>query len=371
MPVALSLLPGCVEACPACHHKHMTMAESLLQKENWLKARLGAHSALLSSIRTVPEEHRVGYRDKVCLSAEYVNNEWKIGVRKRGEVAHIPRCPVHTVRIRETVATLLSLLPPYDQFPLKYYVQSGAQLALVLKSREMPSIEVLSKLKVLAIQNTYVDGLWIHLNPSTGHKVFGKGGWHLVSGQRHSMDESGLHYGPAAFQQLLPSLYKQSLDEAVQFLQPSAATVVIDLYSGTGSSIRQWQAKGAQCLGVEISGDAINFAAVNVPGVTLLRGTCNQRIPQLESFLDEPGQNNKTRLLYANPPRTGLETSVINWIIHKMVPERIAYLSCSAGTLRRDLDTLVAARYDVIQLIPFDFFPNTRHVEVLSLLQKR
>ena len=46
----------------------------------------------------------------------------------------------------------------------------------------------------------------------------------------------------------------------------------------------------------------------------------------------------------------------------------MAYLSCSAGTLRRDLEALSGA-YEVARIIPYDFFPHTHHVESLVLLQ--
>jgi len=49
----------------------------------------------------------------------------------------------------------------------------------------------------------------------------------------------------------------------------------------------------------------------------------------------------------------------------------LSHLSCSAGTLGRDLQTLTTAGYAVNTLIPYDFFPQTRHVETLALLQDR
>ena len=51
-------------------------------------------------------------------------------------------------------------------------------------------------------------------------------------------------------------------------------------------------------------------------------------------------------------------------------PDRMAYLSCSAGTLRRDLDALVQTGYAVERITPYDFFPQTHHVETLALLRR-
>ena len=50
-----------------------------------------------------------------------------------------------------------------------------------------------------------------------------------------------------------------------------------------------------------------------------------------------------------------------------MLPDKLAYLSCSAGTLRRDLEIAASAGYQIKRIIPFDFFPQTHHVECLVL----
>ncbi len=46
------------------------------------------------------------------------------------------------------------------------------------------------------------------------------------------------------------------------------------------------------------------------------------------------------------------------------------YLSCSAGTLKRDLEKLQKV-LDVESIFPYDFFPGTRHVETLVLLKEK
>jgi tRNA/tmRNA/rRNA uracil-C5-methylase (TrmA/RlmC/RlmD family) len=46
----------------------------------------------------------------------------------------------------------------------------------------------------------------------------------------------------------------------------------------------------------------------------------------------------------------------------------MSYLSCSAGSLSRDLAELEDCGLRVAALQPYDFFPQTHHVEVLALL---
>ena len=193
MPIIKPFLPGCVESCPACPHRNLSMEESLLQKYDWLKSRLLPFAEVLQQVRSVEESKRLGYRDKVCLHAEFVHESWKIGIRKRGEVVSIPDCPVHKPQINALIRDLMNQLPSYICFPLIYYVHSGSQLALVLKSSLLPPEDILQWLKRLINRHPSIEGLWIHLHPSAGYKVFGKGGWHLIQGKPYSVDESGLN----------------------------------------------------------------------------------------------------------------------------------------------------------------------------------
>ena len=74
------------------------------------------------------------------------------------------------------------------------------------------------------------------------------------------------------------------------------------------------------------------------------------------------------RLVWTNPPRSGLGVEFAGALARELCADALAYLSCSAGSLRRDLELLGAAGYGVCRLVPFDFFLQTHHVEVLALL---
>lgn len=361
------LRAGCVPACRGCAHRELTEEESLARKRDWLRKALAPWAERVAPVASVPGEARWGYRDRVCLSTAWDGARWHFGLRVRDEVLGIPDCPVHSERVRAVVSVLGRVLPPGGDFPMAYLVGSGAQVTLVLKTNRMQALDWLEG-AIPELERAGVEGLWIHLHPSTGKKVLAKGGWHLVWGRSESVDEAGMTYGPTAFQQLLPVLHQEALDRAEAYLDPQPGGRVIDLYCGAGSTLRRWLAHGAGVLGVELGGDAVASALRNAPDAVVLRGSCMHRIPQMDTWLAEaPGAE---RLLYANPPRTGLEREVLEWIITRVRPARMAYLSCSAGTLRRDLDALTAVGYRVDALQPFDFFPQTHHVETLALLSR-
>jgi len=359
---------GCEPSCPGCAHRAMSAADSEAQKQAWLARTLAAWQTCIEPIQAPHDAQRLAYRDKVCLKAEWRDQRWQIGMNLNDEVLAIPDCPVHSARVRCTLHALLERLPGAECVPMSYFVQNGAQVTLVLKSAVLPDTRWFDQPLRHRLVACGVEGLWLHLHPAVGKKIFNKPGWHLLWGAARSRDAGGFVYGPTGFHQLIPGLYRHALDRAQAFLAPSPDTVIVDLYSGNGKTLSRWLAAGAAAIGVELGAEACESAASNAPQAPTLRGKCEQRLPQLDQWVRENRQQGKTRLLYLNPPRTGLEHGVRRWIMESYRPARMAYLSCSAGTLRRDLGLLSDGGYQVERIIPYDFFPHTYHVETLVLL---
>lgn len=356
--------PGCEPRCPGCAHRSLSAQASEARKTDWLRTRLAPWAERLAPLRAAAGAGRWGYRDKLALAAAWNGRAWDFGLTCRDELIPIPHCPVHSPRARAVLGLLAPALPPGPLFPLACYVQSGAQATLVLKTAAEPSRDWLDCALGDGLRAAGLEGLWLNLFPAAGRNLFAKRGWRLLWGRSESVDEDGLRYGPAAFRQLLPALYRAALDEAGAFFDPAPGETVVDLYCGSGASLRRWIARGARVVGVELGGEAVDCARHNAPAAAVLRGRCAQRLPQLQAWAGAGG------LLYANPPRTGLEPEVLDWIARSYRPRRLAYLSCSAGTLARDLALLERAGLRVARISPYDFFPQTYHVETLALLSR-
>jgi 23S rRNA (uracil1939-C5)-methyltransferase len=364
---------GCINACPGCSHRSLTMEESLYQKEQWLKKMLLPWQELIQPIKSESGEDRWSYRGKVCLSTRFLNGEWQFGMFRRDELIDIDTCPIHTNLILNSIRLLKKILPKSVAFPMAFYYHTEAQLTLILKSKEIPDLSWLTDDIQEEFSKIGVEGLSIHLNPSAGRRLFEKKGWHLLWGKDKSVDQLGFIYGRTSFHQLIPGLYLPSVDEAEFFLQPDESVGMVDLYCGRGITLNKWVTRHAHTIGIESSGEAVSCAKINVPGALIFQGTCERRIPQLEEWkiqLQTIWNINRFGL-YTNPPRTGMEQLVTNWITSSLKPFRIAYLSCSAGTLRRDLEILINNGYKVCSIIPYDFFPQTYHIECLVFIQAK
>lgn len=366
----MSALPsGCEPECHACGHRLLDRAASATQKQAYLARALAPWADRLEPL--AHPDARWGYRTKVSLNARWdADASWRFGlIRREGREERfipIPRCPVQSGSTNAALALLADALPPPAAFPLAFVTMAGRQATLIVKAHAADTAWVGALAPRLAALDA-LDGLWLHAHPSAGRRLFARSGWTLLWGAPRSRDALGRRHGPTAFAQAIPALHAASLDRAAAHLAPGPGAQVIDLCSGIGASLARWRAAGAATLGVELSGEAVECARDNAAGATLLRGTCAQRLPQLDAWTRSMPE--AERLVYANPPRDGLETAVVAWI-GGLAPRRMAYLSCSAGTLARDLACLEADGLRVRALVPYDFFPQTRHVEVLALLER-
>jgi 23S rRNA (uracil1939-C5)-methyltransferase len=74
-------------------------------------------------------------------------------------------------------------------------------------------------------------------------------------------------------------------------------------------------------------------------------------------------------VIVADPPRAGLSPAASAAIIASPA-ERLVYVSCDPATWARDAGALVRAGFQLTAVQPFDFYPQTSHVEVLSLFER-
>ena len=71
--------------------------------------------------------------------------------------------------------------------------------------------------------------------------------------------------------------------------------------------------------------------------------------------------------------RAGMAPAAIRGILERH-PSRLVYISCDPATLARDLGRLCGTtepggRFRLVQVQPFDLFPETAHVETVAVLE--
>ena len=139
---------------------------------------------------------------------------------------------------------------------------------------------------------------------------------------------------------------------------------ILDLYCGTGS-IGIFVSENNNVLGIEVNEYAIKDAIENAK---------LNNIKNIDFICGESGKtlNNikfKPDVIIVDPPRAGLSKEAIDNIF-KLSPKELIYVSCDPMTLVRDLN-LLNKKYEIIELTPYDMFPNTKHVECLTYMLKK
>ncbi len=150
---------------------------------------------------------------------------------------------------------------------------------------------------------------------------------------------------------------------ALSYGQVEEGMHVIDAYSGVGVFSCLLAKKGAKVTAIEVIQEAIDDTILNAKenGVKV-----KTRCGKVEDVIK---QLVKAEVIYLNPPRKGCDQIVLEEIC-KIQPKRIIYTSCDPATLARDAKYLFEKGYTKIEVSLLDMFPQTMHVESVTLFQK-
>jgi len=153
---------------------------------------------------------------------------------------------------------------------------------------------------------------------------------------------------------------------------------LLELYCGHGNFTVAMAEKFKRVLATEISKSSIANALKNcelngVNNIKFLRMSAEELI----SAFGREREFNRLRELdifsydfshvLVDPPRAGLDASVINFIKNY---ENIVYISCSPQSLKRDMAQLDAT-HEAVKFAVFDQFANTAHIECGVLLRSK
>ena len=121
-----------------------------------------------------------------------------------------------------------------------------------------------------------------------------------------------------------------------------------------------------EVVGVEIVEEAVCAAKENAA----LNGldNCKFIAGDVLKVLDEIEE--KPDYIILDPPRDGIHPKAIGKIIEYGV-ENMVYISCKPTSLARDLQIFMARGYRVEKICCVDMFPNTYHVETVTMLQRK
>ena len=204
----------------------------------------------------------------------------------------------------------------------------------------------------------------VNLHPE--HKAVLEGEQEVVLTEQRTlsmqMGDVNLYLGPQSFFQTNTAVATGLYRQAATWAALIAPTSVLDLYCGIGGFALHCAPPSARTVhGVEVSTDAVAGArrsAVDLPDPDRFTFDAD----------DAAAQRLDADLVIVNPPRRGLGGAVADQI-DTGTARYVIYSSCNPTTLAVDLARMPSLR--AVEARLFDMFPQTTHVEVAVLLERR
>ncbi|MFB1050570.1 23S rRNA (uracil(1939)-C(5))-methyltransferase RlmD [Paraliobacillus sp. JSM ZJ581] len=374
--------------CGGCQLQHMSYT---LQKE---MKRTQVVNALkkIGHIEDVVVHPTIGmddpwrYRNKVQIPVAEKNGKLITGFyRKKSHdiiegmdrciiTSEVNDCMVEAVR---SIADRFGI-PAYDEKTHRgvlrhIMVRTGeitneTMIVIVTRTKELPNKEAL----VNEIREAYpnVTSIMQNINKDRTNVILGKE-TKLLWGESYIHDKIGditFAISAKSFYQVNPTQTKQLYDKALEYAQLTGNETVIDAYCGIGTISLFLAQQAKKVYGVEIVGEAIADAKENaklnkINNVEFFVGQAEKVMPWWTA------QGLNPDVIVVDPPRKGCDEALLEAML-EMKPERIVYVSCNPSTLARDLRILEDGGYKTKKIQPVDMFPQTNHVECVSLMSR-
>ena len=165
-----------------------------------------------------------------------------------------------------------------------------------------------------------------------------------------------------------PSFFQVNVDQAAAAanlvrdrLHLTPDDVLLDAYTGVGTFAILLAPSVKQVIAVEESSAAVADAKQNAGELQNLDFILGRTEDVLRNLPVKPD------VVVLDPPRSGCQPRALESLI-ELAPSRVAYISCDAETLGRDLKILCQGGYRLDEVAPLDMFPQTHHVECVAFL---
>ncbi len=326
------------DKCGGCNLLHMDYKDQLKFKQNKIENIINKYLGKKVKINDiVGSDNILNYRNKVTF---HVNKKIGYFKDKTNDIVEIENCPLASTQINNAIPYLNKLdLNNINEIICRV---GSNELMIIIKSNKDINIE-----PIKGIANS------IYINDK------------LVYGNKFIYNNIGKYkyiISPNSFFQINNDVCKKLYDKID--IETKESKDVLDLYCGTGS-IGLYINNNKNIIGIEINEDAINNANTNkvinnIENINFICGDSGKKSTNLKFLPDS---------IIVDPPRNGLDNTTIRNILN-MSPKKIIYVSCDPMTLVRDLKTL-NNNYDIISVTPFDMFPQTKHVETVTILERK
>ena len=326
------------------------------------------------------------YRNKAQIPVRKVNNRLELGFFRRNSHDLIP---IEDFYIQEPAIdeALIAIKPILEEFNVKPYdeekqtghlknivIRKGhysneLMIVLVTKKKKLFKIGEICKKIVEVVPN--VTSIMQSIHTENNNVILGKEFVRLY-GKEYIEDQLlGNTYQISAnsFYQINTKQAEVLYKEAISRAELTDKDIVIDAYCGIGTIGLSLADQVKKVYGVEIVEEAIEDARKNaeINQIQNVEFEVGKAETVFENWLEK---GIEASVIVVDPPRKGLTESFINASV-KMTPKKIVYVSCDPATFARDLKLYNELGYSPDYVQPVDMFPQTSHVECVTVLKKK
>jgi 23S rRNA (uracil1939-C5)-methyltransferase len=138
-------------------------------------------------------------------------------------------------------------------------------------------------------------------------------------------------------------------------------TSVLDLFGGSGGLAMHLTGNFEQVHVLEINTEAVERGRADAERLGLNVEFVRGDVTRMDNLTPD--------VITLDPPRAGLTEGALE-MLAKLNAAKLVYVSCDPATWARDVARLVTRGYMLSHVQPWDFYPQTHHVEVVSLLER-
>jgi len=151
--------------------------------------------------------------------------------------------------------------------------------------------------------------------------------------------------------------------------QSRKGELVWDLYAGVGLFSLALAENFDRVVAVETASPAVRDLQHNLARAGEQHRAIENTTLEFLKRTASPSSKRPPELIVLDPPRAGLGMEVCK-LLAQVGAQEIVYVSCDPVTLSRDLAALIESGYQLQPMHMIDLFPQTFHMETVSILRK-
>ncbi|MBR5522837.1 MAG: class I SAM-dependent RNA methyltransferase [Akkermansia sp.] len=317
--------------CGGCQYQHLDYAAQLEWKTAQVADLLRLQAGLVLPVKpAIPSPETYNYRSKITPHFQKPKDArmGSIGFLRAGsrsEICDVKQCPI----AREPINAALPALRKAVQQAASQYKRGATLLMRVSEGSVITNNNAVCTERVGDLTFNFLAGDFFQNNPY-----------------------------------ILPAF----TDYVARQACAGGAKYLVDAYCGSGLFALTLASHFEKVLGVEVSETSADWARANARSNNITHASF--LAASAEAIFEQVDFPAEQSAVVIDPPRKGCDMAFLNQLF-AFGPERVVYVSCNPATQIRDLAEFDKAGYEVIEVQPFDLFPQTKHLECVATLRKK